>query len=266
MGSDRRIMTQDFDVRNCNLEGVTVVEAGAGTGKTYNIAEIYLRLLLEGHVDSLEQILVVTFTDAATAELRMRLRARLEEARQTYWDDEGRRKILVKALADFDRAPVFTIHGFCQRMLNENAFESGIRYGKELRGTCSDIVEGAYADFFRRNNYAGHPLRTRIWKGLELTPYTISKDTRAVIGKEKDGAIVWNDGITESFGSERDLEEKEKRIAELENRILGYPPEDEAIAALQEKIRQGSRTTTRFPGPRQMAMEATRRHRRHPQR
>ena len=58
-------MTQDFDVRNCNLEGVTVVEAGAGTGKTYNIAEIYLRLLLEGHVDSLEQILVVTFTDAA---------------------------------------------------------------------------------------------------------------------------------------------------------------------------------------------------------
>lgn len=249
MGSDRRIMTQDFDVRNCNLEGVTVVEAGAGTGKTYNIAEIYLRLLLEGHVDSLEQILVVTFTDAATAELRMRLRARLEEARQTYWGDEGRRKILVKALADFDRAPVFTIHGFCQRMLNENAFESGIRYGKELRGTCSDIVEGAYADFFRRNNYAGHPLRTRIWKGLELTPYTISKDTRAVIGKEKDGAIVWNDGITESFGSERDLEEKEKRIAELENRILGYPPEDEAIAALQGKIRQGLPYNDSLPGP-----------------
>ncbi|ANJ87198.1 exodeoxyribonuclease V subunit beta [Pandoraea oxalativorans] len=71
-------MTQliDLDVFGCDLDGVCLIEASAGTGKTWNICALYVRLLLEKQL-SVEQILVVTFTNAATAELRERIRGRL---------------------------------------------------------------------------------------------------------------------------------------------------------------------------------------------
>jgi exodeoxyribonuclease V beta subunit len=67
-----------FDVFNCPLEGIRLVEASAGTGKTWNICGLYLRLLLERQME-VQHILVVTFTNAATAELRERVRARIVE-------------------------------------------------------------------------------------------------------------------------------------------------------------------------------------------
>src|SRR5512143_2379248 len=69
----------EFDVFRCRLDGVNLIEASAGTGKTWNICGLYLRLLLERDL-AVAQILVVTFTNAATAELRARIRARLVEA------------------------------------------------------------------------------------------------------------------------------------------------------------------------------------------
>ncbi|ODP34278.1 exodeoxyribonuclease V subunit beta [Pandoraea sp. ISTKB] len=71
-------MTQliDLDVFGCDLDGICLIEASAGTGKTWNICALYVRLLLEKQL-SVEQILVVTFTNAATAELRERIRGRL---------------------------------------------------------------------------------------------------------------------------------------------------------------------------------------------
>ncbi|MEF3065664.1 exodeoxyribonuclease V subunit beta [Pandoraea apista] len=71
-------MTQliDLDVFHCNLDGICLIEASAGTGKTWNICALYVRLLLEKQL-TVEQILVVTFTNAATAELRERIRGRL---------------------------------------------------------------------------------------------------------------------------------------------------------------------------------------------
>ncbi|WP_322880704.1 exodeoxyribonuclease V subunit beta [Pandoraea sputorum] len=71
-------MTQliDLDVFGCDLDGVCLIEASAGTGKTWNICALYVRLLLEKQL-TVEQILVVTFTNAATAELRERIRGRL---------------------------------------------------------------------------------------------------------------------------------------------------------------------------------------------
>lgn len=71
-------MTQliDLDVFSCDLDGVCLIEASAGTGKTWNICALYVRLLLEKQL-TVEQILVVTFTNAATAELRERIRGRL---------------------------------------------------------------------------------------------------------------------------------------------------------------------------------------------
>jgi exodeoxyribonuclease V beta subunit len=68
----------EFDVFRCGLDGVNLIEASAGTGKTWNICGLYLRLLLERDLD-VQQILVVTFTNAATAELRERIRSRIVE-------------------------------------------------------------------------------------------------------------------------------------------------------------------------------------------
>ena len=68
----------EFDVFTCSLDGINLIEASAGTGKTWNICGLYLRLLLERDLD-VTQVLVVTFTNAATAELRERIRSRIGE-------------------------------------------------------------------------------------------------------------------------------------------------------------------------------------------
>ncbi|MFM8359138.1 MAG: UvrD-helicase domain-containing protein, partial [Verrucomicrobiota bacterium] len=142
-----------FDLVGTPLQpGVTLLEASAGTGKTYTIAGLYLRLLLEGRL-ALEQILVVTFTNAATAELRLRIRRGLVAARQALASGAAApgdgplveallaapeaqqadwRARLELALERFDAAAVFTIHGFCQRLLGERAFESGHLFDTEL--------------------------------------------------------------------------------------------------------------------------------------
>jgi exodeoxyribonuclease V beta subunit len=134
------------------LASTTLIEASAGTGKTYTITTLYLRCLLELPLD-VRQILVVTYTNAATAELRDRVRQRIRDAQAVFRERESaedatlrslldaRRERgnlagdlvrLTQALQDFDEAAIFTIHGFCRRMLQENAFESRVPFDTEL--------------------------------------------------------------------------------------------------------------------------------------
>ncbi len=112
-----------------------VIEAGAGTGKTFAIEHLAVDLLLSGEC-TVDQILVVTFTEKATAELRVRIRQALEKilfgpnpepagATEAVVIDESGRKRLDDAFRTFDRAPIFTIHGFCHRVLTDFAFQSG---------------------------------------------------------------------------------------------------------------------------------------------
>ncbi|RYE94302.1 MAG: hypothetical protein EOO75_02325, partial [Myxococcales bacterium] len=111
-----------------------VIEASAGTGKTYTLEHLYVDLLLRGA--TVEQILVVTFTEKATVELRLRVRAKLEELvgagpdrdashlpeDRTWHLDDAARARLLGALQSFDAATIATIHAFCQRLLTEHAF------------------------------------------------------------------------------------------------------------------------------------------------
>src|SRR5690349_7969768 len=109
---------------------LVVVEASAGTGKTYFLEHRVVDLILGGA--ELGQILLVTFTEKAVAELRMRIRDVLDRlARATTDDPEGGWEIdeaargrLRAAVTAFDHAPIFTIHGFCHRILVEDAFAS----------------------------------------------------------------------------------------------------------------------------------------------
>ncbi|MDQ2669885.1 MAG: UvrD-helicase domain-containing protein, partial [Gemmatimonadota bacterium] len=150
--------------------GVTLVEASAGTGKTFSIVFILIRLLLEGKVKSVDRALVVTFTNAATDELVTRVRAGLRRALAAYdgelprdddsriWYDlaaqyAGRREVVATALASIDGLAVFTIHGFCKRVLEEHAVESDTPYRATFVEDAHDLLEVAALDWWRRTFY-----------------------------------------------------------------------------------------------------------------
>lgn len=150
------------------LEGRVLIEASAGTGKTYTITTLVIRLLLERRL-RVGEILVVTFTTAATAELRDRIRERIRSALETLTSAtptgdplfdrylEGRRaspyvkadrEQLVAALNDFDEASVYTLHGFAQRMLREHAFESRVDLELELLTDSNELSLELAHDFW----------------------------------------------------------------------------------------------------------------------
>jgi len=150
------------------LEGVQWIEASAGTGKTWTLADLYLRLLLEKELPP-QRILVVTYTRAATAELRQRLRDRVAACRDALaagaapgapdleelaadarerGSVEAWRSRLDRALHAFDEAAVFTVHGFCQRVLEDLAFESGADFERELLPDATALVDDLARDFW----------------------------------------------------------------------------------------------------------------------
>ena len=159
------------------LRGERLIEASAGTGKTFTIGLLYLRLLLGlggthaySRPLSVEEILVVTFTEAATAELRGRIRANIHELRLACIRGVSRNPMLMQLLSEMpqpaeaaslllaaerqmDEAAIFTIHGFCQRMLNLNAFESGMLFEQQLIEDEQQLLRQATADFWRRHCY-----------------------------------------------------------------------------------------------------------------
>ena len=125
-----KVSIEALDPWKIPLVGTSFIEASAGTGKTYALTTLYLRLLVE-HGLRPADILVVTFTQAATAELRERIRSRIRDAIASAEAEVGAVH-LRRALQSFDEAAIFTIHGFCQRTLQESAFESGLGFDAEL--------------------------------------------------------------------------------------------------------------------------------------
>jgi exodeoxyribonuclease V beta subunit len=131
---------QPFNVlsADCPIFGPHLLEASAGTGKTFSIEHVVVRLLLQSEEIEVEEILAVTFTRAATRDLKGRIRANIEEAHfriqsnklgweylEPYLGSEKAARRLRDASLAFDRCQIFTIHGFCHRMLQEFAFEAG---------------------------------------------------------------------------------------------------------------------------------------------
>jgi exodeoxyribonuclease V beta subunit len=148
------------------LHGMRLIEASAGTGKTWTLSGLYLRLVVERGIDS-DGILTVTFTKAATAELRDRIRARLQlmldllegrseaddfcRALQAQLADvELARRRLIAALRRVDEAAIYTIHGFCQRVLSDRAFSSGVGFDAEIVPDISALRREIVLDFWRR--------------------------------------------------------------------------------------------------------------------
>jgi len=146
------------------LTGCHLIEASAGTGKTFNITRLYLRLLLEQKLD-VKNILVMTFTRAATEELRSRIATEIRHALEN-WEQFDKNDTfftsltqqftykeiypaLHNALLHLDEASIFTIHSFCKRVLSQQAFNSGVAFNVQMETDTTDIELEAVRDWYR---------------------------------------------------------------------------------------------------------------------
>ena len=165
------------------LNQISLIEASAGTGKTYTIGSLYLRLLLKAGENNfsrplnVEEILVVTFTEMATEELKKKIRERITDVigkltafaetqdKSAFKNDEFLTALsqdldifeaihrLKLAEQNMDLAAIYTIHGFCRRMLMQYAFHSGIHFNLELIKDQSDLLVRFANEFWREHFY-----------------------------------------------------------------------------------------------------------------
>ncbi|MFC6335630.1 exodeoxyribonuclease V subunit beta [Pseudomonas sp. CCM 7891] len=227
------------------LHGSQLIEASAGTGKTFTISALYLRLVL-GHGGEVSgfgrellppQILVVTFTDAATKELRERIRTRLAEAARFFREESEAPDALIAELRDqyrieqwpacanrldiaaqwMDEAAVSTIHSWCQRMLREHAFDSGSLFTQTLETDHSDLLGEVLRDYWR------------------LFCYPMQGDTLSWVRNNWGGPAALMPRVRALFGSERPTDEQ-REPAELISACL--QERREALVALKAPWQQ----------------------------
>ncbi|MDE3071366.1 MAG: UvrD-helicase domain-containing protein [Pseudomonadota bacterium] len=249
-----------LDWRRMPLDGRILIEASAGTGKTWNIGLIYLRLLLERGL-RVEQILVTTFTDAAAQELRERLRRRLLEAErwllapaacapadaenslQDYLaalcpDADGARHALRKiqlARTDLDRAPVSTIHALCQRIQRDYPLESGAAFAGDKLLDEQQLQRECVEDFWRRRYLGGHVDPREAALLLDDGPEGLLRDL---------GALANNSDARIEAGGLAELERRiamlrtDENIAELQRLADDATLYKRANAALRSRLRE----------------------------
>ncbi|MGK0272127.1 MAG: exodeoxyribonuclease V beta subunit, partial [Cocleimonas sp.] len=194
------------------LESINLIEASAGTGKSWTVTYLYLRLLLEKNL-TVDQILVVTFTDAATKELRDDIRQRIVAALSAFesadseqgYDKKDEYNQLIDNCSDkveairklnraklsMDEAAVFTIHGFCQRSLSENAFEAALPFESELLENQTELMQKLTDDFWRKYTGQGtgtgneKPPKSLLFKlhQKSITPDSLLNDIKNAVGK-----------------------------------------------------------------------------------
>lgn len=199
-------MFQTLNPLTVPIADTNLIEASAGTGKTWNIAALFTRLIvLEQH--RVDKILVVTFTKAATAELKNRLRLRLDEALlvlkntpnaaenpdllkqnccidgkfdnflfdllQTALSQESQARLQLRlkaAISEFDHAAIYTIHGFCQRVLQDFAFLCQVPFDVQLDEESAHHQYLIAAQDFWRTQVAPNPQLAALVYRYKLTP------------------------------------------------------------------------------------------------
>jgi len=196
------MQTELFDITEYNISSRTVlIEASAGTGKTYTITSIVMRFIIEKGFN-IEDILVVTFTEAAAAELKDRIFTRLNEIdsilsnkdvmpseddflsyiAEKYSGDVIAAKRVRLAMRSFDMASIFTIHGFCFRVLCENAFETGSFFEQEILSNDKDILLKSCEDFYRKFISSCSESESFVIYQKKLFPDSIFKFVSSYIG------------------------------------------------------------------------------------
>ncbi|HET7486690.1 MAG TPA: UvrD-helicase domain-containing protein [Acidimicrobiales bacterium] len=220
--------------------GITVLEASAGTGKTFTIAGLATRYVAEGAVP-LERLMLVTFTRMATGELRERVRSRLVHteqalagalagaapagaddvtrflARGTPEELELRRRRLADAVADFDAATIDTTHGFCQQVLaglgTAGDVERDVTFAEDLSELVEQVVDDLYV---RRFFVAGDAPFTRA-EALVIAKAAVAHPSAAVQPAAADPSTAWAMRVRLANAVRKEVE-KRKRAA----RVITY--------------------------------------------
>jgi exodeoxyribonuclease V beta subunit len=177
--------------------GITLIEASAGTGKTHNITHTVVKLIGNGSCN-VSEILVLTFTEAATQELRERIRGKLADEldKSTRQGDERVLRRYSEALDDFDRASIYTIHGFCNRILREYSVEADLGAEFAVLKNDSDFIDDLVVEIARDFQVFGEK---NPWMAMGLRALGVSSKTiRRMIGL-KDSGVQTSD-------SSRDIE------------------------------------------------------------
>ena len=236
------------------LNAVSLIEASAGTGKTYTMGSLYLRLLLQAgenafpYALNVEQILVVTFTEMATEELKRKIRERIYDAKQkltaylqtqdsvVFGQDNFLRELvatitdlplaiqrLTLAEQNMDLAAIYTIHGFCRRMLMQYAFNSGIHFSLELSGEEDELLLRLAQKIWREHFYSQpYAVVEFIQKNL-VSPSNIVTKIKKFAGTElklPEKRPPFFEGTFEEFLSKindyfHDIEDKEQKLKKL---------------------------------------------------
>jgi exodeoxyribonuclease V beta subunit len=246
-------------------EGTTVLEASAGTGKTFTIAGLVARYVAEG-VTRLDELLVVTFGRAATQELRDRVRERLVSARDGLADPEAarvgadvllrhladgtddqvaaRRQRLVLALSSFDAATVVTTHQFCQQMLIGLGTASDVDAGATLVENLDDLVDEVVQDLYLRKWGHGEiAVPTMDLAEAQELAAAVVQDGQAILvpTEPDDEAAATRVRFAQAVRAEVD---RRKRM----RRVLGF---DDLLTRLQQTLadeRTGPAATARLRG------------------
>ena len=234
----RQVVVKKLNIFEAPLKGISLVEAGAGTGKTYNIASLYIRTILEKGLMP-ANILVLTFTNAATAELKSRLRQRIKDSIDVLQSgnsedeflselvsrfDNSAISVLKMALYEFDEAEISTIHGFCQQLIRENALTFNISPEFEVLSDAGimlqDITDHFWRDFFKPSDSDFMKSVQLFIVDSELTPDKLNKFVQAKIKKEYANLVpeakdlndlkVYFEKLKQAFLSIREVFEEEK--------------------------------------------------------
>ena len=244
-------MPNPFNVQTVSLEGSKLVEASAGTGKTYSIAVLVLRLVLEREIP-LPKILMVTFTKAATAELEARIRKFVRQAYQHASGKEisdpvirsvvgepgpAKREILRQAVQSLDSLSVMTIHGFCQKCIDEFTFETNQPFDYEILTDDTDLLGDAALRFFREELNVLEPETFReIWK--EVGKVEMEKMLRKHLARMRfiDTQLTGHE-IPEDIqkNHEKAIDDLREFVMQQENEILLTPSKYNNLKVLAEK-------------------------------
>jgi exodeoxyribonuclease V beta subunit len=252
----------EFDLCGPLPSGVTVLEASAGTGKTYTIAALAARYVAEG--TPLERLLLITFTRIATGELRDRVRERLVScerelsqiaagAKATSDDPvvnllaerdlESRRARLARAVADFDAATIATTHGFCQEILAELGTVGDLTPDTTFVDDVSDLLEQALDDLYVRQ-FAPPGARSR--GGTRLKRKEALDIARAAVTRNPMAVLEPHDAPGDSAAAMRyrlakvvreELERRKRRLA-----VMTY---DDLLTRLSDTLEGASGAAAR---------------------
>lgn len=199
---------QALDLKTHPITGVSLIEASAGTGKTYTITHLYARSLLETEYQ-VQQILVVTFTNAATQELKGRIRQLLHEL-WDYLDGSQSHKVfdtlyaeyrgnqttrlkLQQALINFDEAAIYSIHGFCQRVLNSFPIETHSLIEQHIVPDELELKQSALLDFWRQHIINLELIKLAWVLGLWKTPDKLLRACEPLMSYQETAGLQQDD-------------------------------------------------------------------------